>query len=78
MNLIQSSPSLTKHNITIVTLLSGPMAPENNKKFFKKKIQEKNKVQNLQIKIQNQIQIQIQRILNLIKIRKILPHIITT
>ena len=37
MNLIESSPSLTKHNITIVTRLRGPIAPENNKKFFQKK-----------------------------------------
>ena len=37
MNLIESSPSLTKHNITIVTRLRGPMAPENNTKFYKKK-----------------------------------------
>ncbi len=41
MNLIQSSLSLTKHNITIVTLLSGPMVPENNKNFTKKKPREK-------------------------------------
>ena len=37
MSLIESSPSLTKHNITIVTRLRGPMAPDNNKKFFQKK-----------------------------------------
>ena len=37
MNLFESSPSLTKHNITIVTRLRGPMAPDNNKKFFQKK-----------------------------------------
>ncbi len=58
MNLIESSPLLTKHNITIVTRLRGPMALENNKKFFQKKIREKRKVQNFQIIIQNQIQIQ--------------------
>ena len=37
MNFIESSPSLTKHNVTIVTRLRGPMAPENEKKFFQKK-----------------------------------------
>jgi len=37
MNLLESSPSLTRHNITIVTRLRGPMPPENNKKIFQKK-----------------------------------------
>jgi len=37
MSLIQSSPSLTNHNVTIVTRLRGPMIPENEKKFFQKK-----------------------------------------
>ena len=44
MNLFESSPSLTKHKITMVTRLRDPMAPDNNKKFFRKKIQEKSKV----------------------------------
>ena len=37
MNFIESSPSLTKHNVTIVTRLRGPMVPENEKKIFQKK-----------------------------------------
>ena len=44
MNLFESSPSLTKHKITIVTRLRGPMAPDNNKNFFLFIIQEKIKV----------------------------------
>jgi len=51
MNLIESSPSLTRHNITIVTRLRGPMPPGKDKNIFQKKIQEKNTVQNLQINI---------------------------
>jgi len=37
MNLIESSPSLTRHKITIVTRLRGPMPPENDKNIFQKK-----------------------------------------